>query len=160
MIQRIVFYKNGNNSNSTWSRKMVKLWKIISKRWLRHLLIFDELIDILTPICEFLLKFWKLSNFWQMWQNFKKYTSYQKNCCCHFLGNMILHNLTKFHFSVLFWTPGLSDGILSNRPSVRGPSVCSPSVFEYLIDRSLVFLKFRMKFGINKVKIVTRPEFW
>ena len=45
-----------------------------------------------------------------------------------------------------FWTPGLSEGVLSNRPcpcvcpSVR-PSV-RVSVFKYLRDRSLVFSSF------------------
>ena len=42
-----------------------------------------------------------------------------------------------------FWTPGLPEGVLSNRscPSLRGPLV-RPSVFKYLRDRSLVFSNF------------------
>ena len=42
----------------------------------------------------------------------------------------------------IFWTPGLPEGVLSNRPcpSVR-PSVCV-SVLKYLRDRSLVFSHF------------------
>ena len=44
----------------------------------------------------------------------------------------------------LFWTPGLLEGVLSNRPC---PSVCWSmvfrwSVFKYLRDRSLVFSNF------------------
>ena len=36
----------------------------------------------------------------------------------------------------------------------------SPSVLIYLGNRWLVFLKLCMKLGVNKVKKVTRPEFW
>ena len=39
----------------------------------------------------------------------------------------------------VFWTPGLPEGVLSNRPC---PSVCvfvRPCVCKYLVDRSLVF---------------------
>ena len=34
------------------------------------------------------------------------------------------------------------------------------SVFRYLGDHSLIFLKYCMKLGVNKVKKVTRPKFW
>ena len=37
-------------------------------------------------------------------------------------------------------------------PSIRGPFVRPWSVFEYLKDGSLVFLKLCMKLGVNKVK--------
>ena len=56
-----------------------------------------------------------------------------------------------------FWTPGLPDGVHSNRPC---PSV-SPSVFKYLGDCSLVFfLIFCMKLGHHKGTKVTEPDFW
>ena len=38
-----------------------------------------------------------------------------------------------------FWTPGLPEGVLSNRPC---PSVVRPFVFKYLRDCSLVFSSF------------------
>ena len=62
-------------------------------------------------------------------------------------------------FPYKYWTPGLPVGVHSNRPcpSVR-PSV-RLSVFKYLGNRSLVFLKLCMKLGGNKVKKVTWPEF-
>ena len=44
--------------------------------------------------------------------------------------------------SLIFWTLGLPEGVLSNRPY---PCVCvsvCPSVFKYLRDRSLVFPSF------------------
>ena len=43
---------------------------------------------------------------------------------------------------------------------VASVSVRQWSVFEYLRDHSLFFLKFLMKFGDNKVRKVTLPEFW
>ena len=48
----------------------------------------------------------------------------------------------------MFWTPGLPEGVLSNRPCplvrplVRPWSVRGPSVFRYLRDCSLVFSNF------------------
>ena len=61
-----------------------------------------------------------------------------------------------------FWTQGLPNGVLSNRPCL---SVClsvRPSVllsFKYLREGSLVFLKLWLKLGVNKVKKVTWPKF-
>ena len=50
---------------------------------------------------------------------------------------------------------GLPVGVHSNRPC---PSI-RLSVFKYLRDRLLVFLKLCMKLGVNKVKKVTRLKF-
>ena len=44
-----------------------------------------------------------------------------------------------------FWSPGVPEGVLSNRP-------CPWSILKYIRERSLVFLKFCMKLGINKEK--------
>ena len=52
-----------------------------------------------------------------------------------------------------FWTPGLLEGVLSNRPCQW--SVCPWSVFKYLRDRSLVFLIFCTKLGYHKGTKVT-----
>ena len=53
-----------------------------------------------------------------------------------------------------FWTPGLPVEVLSNCPrwwSIR-PFIHGPSVFKYIKDNSLVFLKLCVKLGVNKVK--------
>ena len=59
-----------------------------------------------------------------------------------------------------FWTLGLPEVVLSNRPCplVR-PSICW-FVRKYLRDCSLVFLIFCMKLGYRKGAKGTEPDFW
>ena len=71
-----------------------------------------------------------------------------------------LHLIEKSILS-LFWPRVYPSGSFSNHPcgpSLR-PCVYVP-VFKYLNDGLLFFSKFSMKSEINKVKKVTRPEFW
>ena len=65
-----------------------------------------------------------------------------------------------------YWTPGLPEGVLSNRPCpsvclcVR-PSVCPSvrvSVFEYLRDRSLVFSNFLLEVRAPQGYKSDRPD--
>ena len=69
------------------------------------------------------------------------------------------------HVIKSFWTPGLPEGVLSNRPCLW--SVCwsirwsvrwsiGPFVFEYLRDRPVVF---QMKLGHHKGTKVTELDF-
>ena len=69
---------------------------------------------------------------------------------------------TKFwlNFLYIFWTPGLPEGILSNRPCplVRGQSV-GPSL-NISETAHWFFLIFCMKLGHHKDRKVTEPDFW
>ena len=59
---------------------------------------------------------------------------------------------------LIIWTPGLPDGVHSNRPC---PSICLSvplSVFKHLRHRSLVFLIFYMKLEDHKGTKVTEPD--
>ena len=56
----------------------------------------------------------------------------------------------------IFWTTGLTEGVLSNFPCPSVHVCPCASVFEYLRNRPLIILEFCMKFGINKVNKVTK----
>ena len=45
----------------------------------------------------------------------------------------------KRNFKKAFWTPGLPDGVHSNRPCPSVSPLVRPSVFKYLGDRSFNF---------------------
>ena len=67
---------------------------------------------------------------------------------------------------LLFWTPGLPEGVLSNRPcpwSVRGLSVRGPSIHGPSLNISetvhCFFLIFCIKLEHHKGTKVTEPDF-
>ena len=67
-------------------------------------------------------------------------------------------NVIHVFLIILFWTPGLPDGVHCNRPCPSVRPLVRPSL-DISETAHSIFLKLCMKLGVNKVKKVTRPEF-